>query len=314
MLSGFSVGTDIQEDNQISVSELFHENSKQQRYDLAFSRRISFINNSTDIHQIISQAFKTYPGATVVTLPEVKPSDGLSFEKTVVQRRSIRDFTGEPLNLIEVAKLLYFGYGITGALEASGHYTTQLVRAAPSGGALYPVELYIVISAAERIEPGIYHYAVAKHALEQLKLGSYSQMLGGSTYQDTIFSRASATVILTIMFGRTHFKYGERGYRFALLETGHIAQNILLTATSLGLGAVAVGGFVDDEINETLDIDGVDEASIYMVAVGRPSPSSKDRGVMEAQSMVDTLLEMLWKDQISFDNPVDIPPQETSAV
>ncbi len=94
---------------------------------------------------------------------------------------------------------------------------------------------------------------------------------------------------------------GERGCRFALLEAGHIAQNILLATTALDLGAVAVGGFIDDEVNEILDIDGVDEFSIYLIAIGYPASMSRNQSLMSEQSIMYTLLEKLWEDNASFD-------------
>jgi SagB-type dehydrogenase family enzyme len=302
MLPDSNSGIDVSpEDGEISLSELFHENSKQRRYDLAFYRRIAAVNSTPGIHDVISQAFKTYPGVNVVPLPDVQPTDGPSFEHVVVERRSVREFSGEALEQSEIAKLLYFGNGITGTLETSAHHTVQRVRAAPSAGALYPVELYALISAGADIGPGIYHYAVPDHALECLTLGDFTHALGKSTSYEAVFSKASITIILTIMFGRTRFKYGERGYRFALLEAGHIAQNILLTATALALGAVAIGGFIDDEINKMLDIDGVDEASIYLIPIGRPV-SRLEEDLMRTQSVLDSALQMLWADEFSLDD------------
>lgn len=284
----------LAENDQSSISELYHENSKQQRYDREFGRRISAINNNPDIHRLITQAFKTYSGAMVVTLPKVVAEKGLSFEQVVVQRRSIRNFTGEPLSLTEVSKLLYFGNGITSWLAPSPQGIIQPVRAAPSGGALYPVELYPVIFTGIEIETGIYHYCVDKHSLELLQAGQFNHPLGHATSYSTIFAKASMTIILTSMFGRTKFKYSERGYRFALLEAGHIAQNILLAATALGLGAVAIGGFIDDEINEMLDLDGVDESSLYLITIGRPAPFDDETTLLGDRSTLDALLSLLW--------------------
>jgi SagB-type dehydrogenase family enzyme len=287
-----------QEQNEISISELFHENSKQQRYNLAFSRRISFVNSSPTIHQVISKTCKTYPGAIAIPLPTVQPGNGLSFEDVVTKRRSIRRFSNVPLDLTEISKLLYFGNGITGKLAPSGQGIVQPVRAAPSGGALYPIELYLAVCNGTDIEPGIYHYVAATHALEQLALGDFAPALSEATSDSALFSHASITIILTAMFERTRFKYGERGYRFALLEAGHIAQNILLTSTALDLGGVAVGGFIDDEINEILGIDGVDEASIYMIALGHPMPMLEEQNLMSVQPVINELLEWLWTGEI----------------
>jgi SagB-type dehydrogenase family enzyme len=117
--------------------------------------------------------------------------------------------------------------------------------------------------------------------------------LARATSDPALFVNAGLVIILTGLFAKTTFKYGERGYRFVLFEAGHIAQNILLEATALGLGAVPVAGFVDDEVNALIDLNGVDEASLYLIVVGQPdrSPGQAYDG---AQAVVSALLEDLW--------------------
>lgn len=264
--------TDAAAEERTLTFELYHENSKQRRHDLAFSRRIYEVNNNPDIHGVIARAFKSYPCATFTALPPVVPDEG--FEQTLASRRSIRRFSGKPLELQQLGRLLHFGCGITGRLEAACH--SQPVRAAPSGGALYPVEVYVAVLAVEGLQPGLYHYAVDRSGLELFRQDSFANALSEATSDPATFANGACVFILAGAFGRSHFKYGERGYRFALLEAGHICQNILLTATSLGLGAVAVGGFVDDEVNAILDLDGVDEASLYLIVAGhRAAPASE---------------------------------------
>lgn len=264
-------------DEKNLTCELYHENSKQRRHDLAFSRRIYEVNNNPDIHKVISRAFKSYPGAEFTPLPAVTPGEGLPFEHVAAARRSIRRFSGQPLALQQLARLLHFGNGITGRLDASDHGIVQPVRAAPSGGALYPIEAYVAVMAVAGVEPGLYHFAVDRHGLELLQRGNFTDVLSEATSDPAVFANAAAVFALTGVFGRTSFKYGERGYRFALLEAGHICQNLLLDAASQGLGAVAIGGFVDDELNAMLDLDGVDEASLYLIATGHPAARPAER-------------------------------------
>jgi SagB-type dehydrogenase family enzyme len=126
--------------------------------------------------------------------------------------------------------------------------------------------------AVEGLDPGLYHHAVDRKGLELLRRGNLVEALCEATSDPAMMSRAAVVFVLTGVFARSHFKYGERGYRFALLEAGHICQNILLEATALQLGAVAVGGFIDQEINQLIDLDGVDEAAVYLIAAGRPAP------------------------------------------
>jgi SagB-type dehydrogenase family enzyme len=276
-----------------SLSELFHENSKQRRHDVWFGARIAAINNNPAARKILSAAAKRYPGAVTVALPGIIPSSGISFEEAVARRRSLRTFTGEPLRLEEVAKLLHFGNGITDRKGADDGHDAPLLRAAPSGGALYPVELYAAISAVEDLTAGLYHYRVPDHILEQLQEGDLRHALGEASSYKAIFAACSMSLIMTITPPRSRFKYGDRGYRFALLEAGHVAENILLCATSLGLGAVAVGGFIDDEVAAILDVDGVEEAPVYLIPVGRPGA---DSWAVTGEMLATEILKTLWRE------------------
>jgi SagB-type dehydrogenase family enzyme len=286
----------LPQQDDVSVSELYHENSKQQRHNLEFSRRISFVNNSQEIHQIIARSGKVYPGAKTIPLPTVQATAVLSVEQALSMRRSMRAFRREPLPLEALARLLHFGNGITGGLPSITHGLIQPVRAAPSGGALYPIEVYAAVLNADDIDAGLYHYRVADHCLEALDAQQLVTRLATATADEVVFAAASAVFMLTGVFGKTRFKYGERGYRFALLEAGHIAQNLLLEATALGLGAVPIGGFIDDEVNALLDINGIDEGCLYMVAVGHPQHDASSRN-SGAESVVSNILTQLWEGQ-----------------
>jgi SagB-type dehydrogenase family enzyme len=254
------------ETSLFSTSELFHENSKQTRYNLEYGRRIQYVNQNPAIHSVSARAFKHYRGLTTVTLTRDFPDATMSFDETILKRRSFRDYSGDPLTLAQVAKLLYFGNGITGKQEGQ---VTQFLRASPSAGALYPIEFYFVALHVDDLAQGTYHYNVREHLLEMTAAGDFRAKLIEFASYEALFGTAAGAVILTGVFSRTKFKYGERGYRFVLLEAGHTAQNILLTAASLGLGAVPIGGFFDDAVNQMLDIDGIDEAALYILAVGR---------------------------------------------
>lgn len=206
--------------------------------------------------------FKEYAWAPKVALPPPYKSDGLSLEEAIRRRRSVRDYSGHPLSLEDLSRLLYYACGITETRWGIG------LRAAPSAGALYPIEVYPVIHQVTGLAPGIYHYSYADHALEQLRLGDFrAAMVQGGVAQEFL-GQANVVFILTAIFQRTRWKYQERAYRYVLLEAGHIGQNVYLTATSMGLGACAVGAFFDDDLNRLLEVDGVKEAVIYLLAVG----------------------------------------------
>jgi SagB-type dehydrogenase family enzyme len=257
-----------QPDVEASIAELYHENSKQRRHDLDFGRRIYLVNRSAAVRRAVARSFKGYPGASVTALPSLALV-GTPVEDVLRRRRSHRRFTGAPLTLDELARLLHSGNGITGHLDAPDGEVPQPVRAAPSGGALYPVELYAAVMAVDGVPAGVHHYSVARHALELVSSGDPRDALSAITGDPGVFSGAAVAFVLTTVLGRGRFKYGERAYRFALLEAGHMTQNLMLAATALDVGSVPVGGFVDDELNALLDVDGVDEAAVCLVVAGR---------------------------------------------
>lgn len=218
----------------------------------------------------MSQSYKSYPTFPQVSLPKEFDKSKLPIEEIIEKRRTIRDFSGHPLSIEEISKLLHFSYGITGSVPIP-HLTTllQYFRAAPSAGALYPLEIYLVAWNIKNMEPGIYHYHVLHHALECLEKGDFSDLAGEYTISKEITKKACVLFLISAIFQRTMFKYQERGYRFVLLDAGHVAQNLCLIATSMNLGVVLVGGFLDDELNRILKIDGVNETVVYPIIVGR---------------------------------------------
>lgn len=183
------------------------------------------------------------------------------------RRRSVRSFAPKALSRPELAALLRGGYGVTGSLEGGGEI--QPLRAAPSGGALYPLELSVAARCVDGLEPGLYHFDPLDDVLEVMARGQ--QAVAPTTPFAEATRTAAAVIVVSAVFWRSRFKYGLRGYRFVLLEAGHVAQNILLAATALGLGAVPLGGFYDRRIDELIGVDGVDESTLYLVCVGAPA-------------------------------------------
>ena len=291
-----------QDDGDASQSELFHENSKQRRHDLSFGQRVAAVNADPALQRLVARAFKVYQGGPAVQLPTIPATDAPSFTSTVLGRRSVRDFSGDPLSIEQAAQLLHLGNGITGELETAHASVVQPLRAAPSPGALYPTELYLAAFAVQGLEPGIYHYRVDVHGLEPLNPGDCRARLAEATSYPSIFTGASCAIVLTTMFDRVRFKYGERGYRFALLEAGHIAQNILLAATELELASVPIGGFVDDEVDALLDLDGVSEATLYVIPVGHPAPPA-DARLGREELTVQSALRLLWSEELDEGRP-----------
>jgi len=204
---------------------------------------------------------KTYAAAERIALPDLRGYQGLSLEEAIETRRSVRDYSAEPLSSEKLSRLLHAAQGITERRWG--------LRAAPSAGALYPIELYAVVHNVAGLEPGVYHYAVQQHGLELLRAGDFrTAVMQAGLWQDFL-GRASVCFILSAIFQRTRWRYRERSYRYVLLEAGHVGQNLYLAATSMGLGACAVGAFLDDDLNDLLGLDGKEEAALYVITVGR---------------------------------------------
>lgn len=186
----------------------------------------------------------------------------------IASRRSGRTFAPEALSLSELASLLYAAYGVTHLARLPDGKRGQPLRSVPSGGALYPLELYVLAQRVATLERGLYHFDPLRHVLERLPLDAAHAPADLGAYPE-LLEPAAALVLVTAMFWRTRFKYALRGYRFALLEAGHVGQNFLLAAAVLGLAAVPVGGVYDCRVEELLGLDGVDESLVYVLSVGR---------------------------------------------
>jgi SagB-type dehydrogenase family enzyme len=144
------------------------------------------------------------------------------------------------------------------------------LRAAPSAGALYPIETYLSVQMVENIEPGIYHYDVREHRLDQLRTGDFGAPVAEAALDQGFLAEAAVVFAWTAVFGRSKWKYKQRAYRYVYLDAGHIAQNVAVAAVALGLGSCQVAALYDGEVNDILGVDGEDESVLYMTAVGRP--------------------------------------------
>ena len=204
---------------------------------------------------------KTYPDAARIPLPDPSGWQALSLERAIESRRSVRDYAAAPLTLDHLSRLLHAAQGITEPRRG--------LRAAPSAGALYPIELYPVVRDVAGLEPGLYHYAVQEHALERVQAGDLHSAVMQAGLGQSVLGQAAVCFVLSAIFQRTRWKYRERAYRYVLLEAGHVGQNLCLAATGLGLGACTVGAFDDDALNDLLGLDGQEEAALYIIAVGQ---------------------------------------------
>ncbi len=244
--------------------ETYHLNSSIERCDTPFFRRILEINTSDIGRQMASRAAKNYACAERTPLPPLAFIPSMSLVEAIRQRQSSLRFFGGQITLEELSVVVKMGNGLTGVERLDGLPR----RAIPSGGALYPTELYVLPLEVEGLSPGAYHYDIFAHALAQFHRKPAEPMLAAACFNELAVVSASVALVISCCFERQLIKYDERAYRFALLEAGHVAQNVLLTAAAMGLATLPVGGFLDRDVNQYLELDGLSEAAIYVLFLG----------------------------------------------
>ncbi len=197
---------------------------------------------------------------TRVTLPAPRHEGQLSVEAALLRRRSVRNFEALGLTLAELSQLLWAVQGVT---DASGY------RTAPSAGALYPLEVYVVAGAVESVPPGVYKYDVRGHRLGARLEGDRRRDLSRAALGQSWIEDAAAALVIAGVYRRTTRKYGDRGIRYVQMEVGHAAQNVYLAAEALQLGTTVVGAFEDEDVAAVVGLD-ADEAPLCILPVGRP--------------------------------------------
>ena len=208
--------------------------------------------------------YKTYPDSPRVELPTPSPGTAPGLGEVLKRRRSVRNFSPKAATLEELSFLLWASTGIS-RTEVDFEF-----RTAPSAGALYPIETYLVANSVEGLRAGVYHYAVRSHELESLRLGDCGEEIALAAMGQSMCAGAAAVFVWTAIFARTTWKYDQRGYRYVYLDAGHVAAHLSLAAASAGLGSCQIGALFDEEVNRVIGVDGADESVVYMSAVGRP--------------------------------------------
>jgi SagB-type dehydrogenase family enzyme len=211
-------------------------------------------------------------GQTIIKLPSPQLKGKVSLEETILRRRSVRRYRREPLDLPQLSQILWSAQGITG---------TRGFRAAPSAGATYPLEIFVVVGkqgvtvseakqAPEELQAGIYHYEADSHSLSLHKPADLRPDLARATLNQKFIIDAPVDIVICALYHRTSYRYGRRGERYVHIEVGHAGENIHLQAVALGLATVEVGAFDDEEVRKVL---GVDEQikPLYIMPVGKPT-------------------------------------------
>jgi len=215
------------------------------------------------VKRVPATEMRYMPEAPFLELPKAPHNNPLS--QLLERRSSVRSFEKTVMPLLKLAQLLDAGCGLNGVRQTEGY--TYEARNSPSAGGLYPIEVFVSTQTVEGLADGLYHYEPRGHGLHLVNNAVPTDFVEPLLHQDYILN-ANALFIFTAVFMRSMCKYGARGYRFALLEVGHQAENICLMAVQLGLDSLCVGGFYDVSLNTMLGIDGKRHAALYCVAVG----------------------------------------------
>ena len=202
-----------------------------------------------------------------IKLPVPDRENSLPLDRALAQRRSKRELGQALLSLSEAGQLLWAAQGIT---DPRGF------RTAPSGGTLYPLELYLVTGEVEGLEPGVYRYLPQQHALKREANGECRRKLAKAALGQDYIRFNSAVVLIAAVYERTTGKYGKRGIRYVYIEVGHAAQNLYLEAEVLGFETVLVGAFDDDEVRQLLDLP-KNEHPLALMPIGKDFYSSNCR-------------------------------------
>jgi SagB-type dehydrogenase family enzyme len=220
--------------------------------------------------------FKTYPQRPQLRLPPLEPGAApeRDFARVLLARRTHREFSGAPLPLERIGQLLGYTWGTTGDFQ-SPNFGRLLRKTSPSGGARHPGEVYLVANAVDGVRPGLYHYNVRDHALEELRRGPLRERMLDYAVGQQHVGEAAAVFLMTAVWARSIWKYrSPRAYRVVTLDAGHLAQTFCLVATWLGLAPFTTAAMRDTAIEAELGIDGITESVLYIAGVGMPATTS----------------------------------------
>jgi len=239
-------------------AELFHEASKLHP---ALAHRqaagLARLAANAELNTAAVRATRANPQLPAHALP-APCAPACSLWEALAQRSSRRDFAPGGLALATIATLLDAAYGVR---DGARHTV-------PSGGALYPLEVFVAAHAVAEVPRGVYRYDPHRNALEEHATCDPWPALETACPLPGLLTDGACAFLVVGVFGRTRFKYGQRGYRFALLEAGHVVQNVVLAAAALGVHALPWGGFYDAQLDALVDVDGVEESVVYAVVLG----------------------------------------------
>jgi SagB-type dehydrogenase family enzyme len=226
--------------------------------------------------------FKETPDAEVVCLPPPQlPTKSLG--AAIASRYSCRRFLPTPLSLESLSTLLHASYGVLGSTEFDGEF---LERPVPSGGGLYPLELYVLAQRIDGLPGGVWHYVPLGHKLEWILSDPLPRSLSAELFLGQPYLiDCSAIVVITAVVERSLWKYEDRGYRYILFEAGHVAQNLNLSAAALDLSSLNLGGFLDHDVLGLIGADSDTEIALYGIALGHPETTERTEARRPAEEV-----------------------------
>lgn len=251
--------------NPEQVWELFHENSKVNRHQRFFGN-----DYIVDVMQDHRDALDF----------EAMPEEALHWPRDLVdpalvaaieQRASHYDWHQTRLQRDQLSALLELACGLNGSEAFDAQSRVRPRRNAPSGGAMYPLEVFVSVRDVDGVAPGLYHFNPHRRSLLRLREGDQTFKFSRAFVQSQIVEGAACVWMITAIFERTVFKYGNRGYRFAFLEAGHMAQIANTVATAIGVRSHNIGGYFDHEVDAYLGLDGLNHSTVYCLAFGTPA-------------------------------------------
>ena len=196
-----------------------------------FQQKTKYIRNQMPEHAVDLSSrpalYKQYPDKEKMALPVFEPPDKLALVDLIKKRKSVREFADKP---VSKELLSYLLWSCTGIVRQEHGYQ---FRTAPSAGALYPIETYLVVNNVEELQEGIYHYGIRSHELEVLNKGSFGKAVCRAGLDQVMCAEAAVVFIWSAIFDRSKFKYGQRAYRYIYLDAGHMAENLALAAVSV---------------------------------------------------------------------------------
>ena len=216
-------------------------------------------NGRTSASERTGEAQLTY------ILPAPATDGAFSVERALANRRSRRQFQDTALSVEQLSQILWAAYGVTLPLPHPG--LRGGLRTTPSAGALYPLEIYVVIGNVAGLEAGVFRYISEEHKLVRTLARDVRAELSAAALGQRMIQDAPATLVFTAVFSRMTGRYGQRGRRYVYMEIGHSAQNVYLQAEALGLGTCAIGAFVDNRVRQLLQLP-ADEEPLYIMPIG----------------------------------------------